>query len=68
VIGCAGSGYPSSSEPSWIRIEGTGRASDECTATTQMDMLGKLRECYDTRTGVMQVLCINLFITLDYVL
>jgi hypothetical protein len=34
----------------------------------QMDMSKKSRERYDTHTHVMQLLCINLYIMLDYLL
>jgi hypothetical protein len=34
----------------------------------QMDTSEKFRERYDTRTPVLQLLCINLCITLDYLL
>jgi hypothetical protein len=33
-----------------------------------MDTSGKSRELFDTHTPVLQLLCINLFITLDFVL
>jgi hypothetical protein len=67
-IPCASGGHPSSSGPGLIRPERTGRASRRCTTTSQMDTSERFKEWYDTRTPVLQLLCINLCITLNSLL
>jgi hypothetical protein len=63
-----GGGHLWSSEPSQSGTSRIGSARHRCTTTAQMVTSARHRGWYDTHTLISQVLHINFFIMLDYVL